>query len=81
MKNKNWVIPGLIAILVVSGFLIIGFSSHASAKNEKATCCSQKMSPGPGGKGCNDKINNPATGDMILENFSRQFLGIPALGY
>ena len=80
MKNKNWVLPALIAILVASCFLIIGFSSHASAKKEKkenSTCCSQKMKI----KDCDVKTNGPSTGDMILENFSRQFLRIPSFGY
>jgi hypothetical protein len=81
MKIKNWVLPGLIAILVASGFLFIGFSSHASAKKEKSTCCSQKMSAKPGGKGCDETKNSPATGDMILENFSRQFLSISPLAH
>lgn len=75
MKNKNWVIPSLIAILVASCFLIIGFSSHASAQKEKSTCCSQKM------KGCDGKTNSSATGDMIMENLSRQFLQISTLAH
>ncbi|HMK27854.1 MAG TPA: hypothetical protein VK483_17605 [Chitinophagaceae bacterium] len=81
MKNKNWIIPTLIAVLVASSFFIIGFSSHASAQKERSTCCSQKMSPGPAGKGCNGKIKTTTPGDMILENFSRQFLAISPLGY
>lgn len=74
MKNKNWVISGLIAVLIASSFLIIGFSSHASAQKEKSTCCSQKM------KDCDGKMNRSTSGDMIMENLSRQFLGISALG-
>jgi len=73
MKNKNWVIPGLIAILVASSFLVIGFSSHASAQKEKSTCCSQKM------KSCDGRIKSAVPGDLIMENLSRQFLGISPL--
>jgi hypothetical protein len=80
MKNKNWIIPALIAILLVSSFFIIGYSSHASVQKEKSTCCSQKMSTGSAGKGCDGGIKTTTPGDMILENFSRQFLTISPLG-
>ena len=87
MKIKNWILPGLVAILVAAYFLIVGFSPRASAQKDKSTCCSQKMSAhgvlqtGPGGKGCDVKINNSEPGEMMLENLSRQFLSISPLGY
>jgi hypothetical protein len=78
MKKKNWILTGVVAILVTSGFLFIGFSSHASSQKDKATCCSQKMAPG---KNCSAKPNNRTSGEMILENLSTQFLFISPLGY
>ena len=81
MKNKKWILPALIAILVASSFFIIGFSSHASAQKEKSTCRSQKMPAGSAGKGCDTRIKTATPGDMILENFSRQFLTISPSGY
>ncbi len=81
MKKKNWILPGLVAILVAAYFLIVGFSPRISVQNEKSTCCSQKMSAESGGKGCEGKINGATPGDMMLDNISRQFLSISTLVY
>ena len=77
MKNKKWILPALVTILVAFSFFIIGFSSHASVQKERSTCCSQKMPAG--GKGCDGRIKTATPGDIILENFSRQFLTISPL--
>ena len=73
MKKKNWMIPGLVAFLVVAGSLAVGFSSRASVKEQKdnSTCC-QKI------KDCAGKDLN--TGDMIPGNLSSQFLGLFSFG-
>jgi hypothetical protein len=83
MKKKNWILSGMGAILVAASFLIIGFSSHASAQKDKSTCCCQKTSAGPGAGGgkCDDKANSPKSGETILDNLSRQFLFISPSGY
>jgi hypothetical protein len=75
MKKKNWILPGLIAILIAACFLFVGFSSYNSAQKEKSTCSSQQI------KDCTPKTNKPASGEMILDNLSRQFLSITTLGY
>jgi len=81
MKKKNWILSGFVAVLVASCFLFIGFSSHAFAQKDKSTCCSQSLSAGSGGKNCAAKTNSSASGEMILENLSRQFLFITPLRY
>jgi hypothetical protein len=75
MKKKNWILPGLVAILVAAYFLMVGFSPRVSVQNEKSTCRSQKM------KGCAGKINNSPSGEMFLDNISRQFLSVSSLVY
>ena len=75
MKKKNWILTGIAAAMVAYCFLIIGFSSHASAKNDKSTCCCQKLKNGA------SKTKNPAHGEIGMENFSRQFLSITSFGY
>jgi len=75
MKKKNWILPGVVAILVAAYFLIVGFSPRAAAQKEKSTCCSQKM------KDCEGKINGATPGDIMLDNISRQFLSISTLVY
>jgi hypothetical protein len=75
MKKKNWILPGLVAILVAAYFLIVGFSPRATVQNEKSTCCSQIK------KDCEGKINSATPGDMMLDNISRQFLFISTLVY
>jgi hypothetical protein len=75
MKKKNWILPGLVAILVAAYFLMVGFSPRAVVQNEKSTCCSQKM------KGCEGKINGATPGDIMLDNIFRQFLSISTLVY
>jgi hypothetical protein len=78
MKNKNWILPGLIAVIVAAGFLAIGFSSHASAQKIKdnSTCCQQQKM-----KECSGNVNGTSPGGMIPENLSRQFLLITPLGH
>ena len=75
MKKKNWILTGLVAVGIAFCFLFIGFSFHASAQKEKSTCCSQKL------KSCAAKTNSPRSGEMILDNLSRQFLSIAPWGY
>jgi hypothetical protein len=81
MKKKNWILTGLVTFLLASSFLFIGFSSHASAQKNKSTCCCQKMSVSSGGKNCAARTKSSASGEMILENLSTQFLFISPLGY
>jgi len=75
MKKKTWILSGLVAVVAASCFLIIGFSSHASAEKDKSTCCCQKM------KNCASKTKNPVHGEIGMENLSRQFLSITSFGY
>jgi hypothetical protein len=87
MKKKNLILTGLVAVLVASFFLIVGFSSYTSAQKDKSTCCNQKMPAqgvqrtGPGGKNCATKKNSSSAGEMIMENLSSQFLSISPFGY
>ncbi|HEY6062587.1 MAG TPA: hypothetical protein VIV35_03200 [Chitinophagaceae bacterium] len=75
MTKKNWILPGLVAILVAAYFLMVGFSPSATASKDKSTCCCQKM------KNCAVKTRGSASGEMILENLSRQFLSISPFEY
>jgi hypothetical protein len=75
MKKKNWILPGLVAILAAVYFLIVGFSPRVPAQKDNSTCCCQKM------KNCAAKTKGSASGEMILENLSRQFLSISPFGY
>jgi hypothetical protein len=75
MKKKNWILPGLVVILMAAYFLMVGFSPRAAAQIEKSTCCTKKM------KNCEGRNNSATPGDIILENFSRQFLIISSFGY
>ena len=75
MKNKNWIFPGIITVFIAFGFLFIGFSPDKPAKKDNPTCRSQKINS------CTGKSIIPASGDMIMENLSRQFLSISFLGY
>jgi hypothetical protein len=69
MKKKNWMLPGLLAFLVVAGSLAVGFSSRASVQKQKATppCCLQS-------KKCTLQPSSPV--EMIPDNFTRQFMSI-----
>jgi hypothetical protein len=75
MKKKNWILPGLVAFLVVAGSLTVGFSSRASVQKQKnnSTCC-QKM------KECSPE-DAASPGGTILDNLSRQFMTVFAAGY
>jgi hypothetical protein len=75
MKKNIRMLPGMIIILLAACFLLVGFSSHDSAKKEKSACCCKIM------KNCAAKTNNSLSGDMILENFPRQFLFVNPLVY
>ncbi len=81
MKKKNWILPGLVAILAVAYFLMVGFSPRVPAQKDKSTCCNQKMSVEPGGKNCAPKTDSHGSGEMILDNLSRQFLSVSPFGY
>jgi hypothetical protein len=76
MKKKNWILPGLVAFLVVAGSLTVGFSSRASVQKQKnkdnSTCC-QKMQE------C--KTGDGSSGETILDNLSRQFMTVFSTGY
>jgi len=70
MKKNNWLLPGLVAFLIVAGSLAVGFSSRASEQKQKdinSTCC-QKI------KECGSKESG--SGETILDNPSRQFMVI-----
>jgi hypothetical protein len=75
MKKKNWILTGLVVVIAASCFLIIGSASYALPQKDQSTCCSQKM------KNCAAKSDSPASGEMFMENLSRQFLSITSLGY
>ncbi len=77
MKKKNWILSGLAAFLIVAGSLAIGFSSRASSVQKQkadpaATCC-QKTNQ------CTDKTGG--SGEILLDNVSRQFMTIFAAGH
>jgi hypothetical protein len=77
MKKKNWIFPGLIAILLAAGSVTVGFSSKTSPvekqeKKDNPTCC-QKM------KECKSK--GEGSGEMMFDNLSNQFISIFAAGY
>jgi hypothetical protein len=74
MKKKNWILTGLVVVIAASCFFIVGFSTHASTEIDNSTCC-QKV------KNCADKTNVPASGEMFLDNISRQFLSVSSLVY
>lgn len=76
MKKKNWILPGLIAFLLVAGTVTVGFSSKTSSgqkqeNKDNSTCC-QKV------KECKSK--SEGSGEMLLDNLSRQFMTIFATG-
>jgi len=75
MKKKNLLLAGLLAILLASCILIVGFSAHDSAKKEKSTCCNQKIS------NCTVKTNCESRVENFPENFSLQILSISPYGY
>jgi len=76
MTKRNWILPGILALLILASTLVVGFSSRASSGTEKndATCCTQKKM-----KECSGKPTD--AGEMSLDNLSTQFLSIPVLGY
>lgn len=75
MKNKNWFIPGIIAVFIAFGFLFIGFSSKETSIKDESVCCLKKINS------CDGKSTKPDSGEMFMENLSRQFLSITLLAY
>ncbi|NOT50301.1 MAG: hypothetical protein HOP10_03380 [Chitinophagaceae bacterium] len=78
MKKKKWILPGLVAFLVVAGSVTVGFSSKSSSvqkqENKNNSTCCQKM------KECENK-DGGGSGEMMLDNLSRQFMTIFPAGY
>jgi hypothetical protein len=69
MQKRTILSVTLITALLVAAFLL--FNSAAPAeKKEKATCCKQNM------KDCPVENKANSSGEMIIENLSRQFISI-----
>ncbi len=75
MKKKNWILPVLVALVIVAASLSPVFSSNTPAvetKEDNSTCC-QKM------KECKGK--KEGSGGVQLDNLSHQFMNILTVGY
>ena len=71
MKNKNEISLLIIAaLLTISILLLHSFSPAAEAK--KDTCCSDQT------KKCPIEKKIKGSGELIIENLSRQFISIPS---
>lgn len=77
MQKKNWLFLTVVTTLLVTGLMV--FSSSAPVQRMATptpTCCKQNMSECPAKK----KATN-ASGEMIIDNLSRQFISVPVFSY
>jgi hypothetical protein len=75
MKNKNLLLSFLPILLLTGAIIAFGsLSSPQAIKENNSTCCSQKNFECPVKK-------QKTGGDMLLDNFSRQFIAFPLFGY
>ncbi len=78
MKKNKWMLTALSAFIILAGFIAVGFSSKPTVqqpeinKDNNSTCC-QKMQK------CKAKAGS--SGEMIMDNLSRQFLTLFPLGH
>ena len=77
MQTKNWIYSLLFAALLVTSFVLLNSSAPVKktpVKVEAPVCCKQKIGTcTPSAKPEN------STGEMIIENLSRQFISATPL--
>ena len=67
MKNKNWILFAIIAVLLPTG--LIAFSPSSPVTEQKPACCQKLMNK------CGEK-EKTAPDDILMESLSRQFISI-----
>jgi hypothetical protein len=81
MPKRNWIVLIIVAILV-TGSIVFSSSAPIAAKAveiEKVgtpTCCKQNT-----GECTQQKKETDASGEMIIDNLSRQFISVPVFSY
>lgn len=72
MQKRTILSVTLITALLVAAFLLLNSAAPVEKKETPATptCCKQKM------KECVENKTN-SSGEMIIDNLSRQFISIP----
>jgi hypothetical protein len=70
MQQRNWMIPGIAMILLVLSLIVFPSATTDKKKNAPATCCKKSM------KECGGENKTKAPGQLIMDNFSRQFISI-----
>lgn len=76
MKNKNHTtLPVLIIFSLFASLIGIGATSPSSETEiNNSTCCKQESN------GCPGKKESESRGDVLLDNFSRQFISVFSFG-
>ena len=74
MQTKNWLFTILFAALLVTSFVLLNSSAPVKkvpVKVESSVCCKQKMGT------CTPSTEpQNSSGEMIIENLSRQFISV-----
>ena len=70
MQKRNWMIPGIAMILLVLSLIVFPSATTDKKKNTHPTCCKKLM------KECGGDNKTKAPGQLIMDNFSRQFISI-----
>ena len=76
MQTKNWLFTILFAALLVTSFVLLNSSApvkKAPVKVETSVCCKQKIGT------CTPSEPQNSSGEMIIENLSRQFISVAPL--
>ena len=76
MQKSNQVIITAVAVLLAVGAIVL--TSSASGKNKKATApvCCKKME-----RKCESGNKKTGSGELIMDNMSRQFISIFSFNY
>ncbi len=70
MRKKNWIYFAALAILVAVSFIVLTSSASNVKVKESPTCSKKKTGE------CNAVPKKAGSGEMIMDNMSRQFISI-----
>jgi hypothetical protein len=70
MQQRNWMIPGIAMTLLVLSLFVFPSATTNKKITTPPTCCKKTM------KECGGDNKTKAPGQLIMDNFSRQFISI-----
>lgn len=70
MKKRNLLLLAVFTILAIASMIALTSSASNNKSIETPTCCKKKVN------GCDVKDSKSGSGELIMDNMSRQFISI-----